>query len=186
MTLVVLAVLAWWMSPPSTLEDLARRERWRREHSPASARAFTDQDVAALPSRALPSIPQPADLERNASEPDALAKSAQPPDLTEGAVPAGRKDEAWWQARITSARALLERDQLLTDAVQTRINSLTNDVASRHDPARRALLIDERARSLIELDRLKKAVDADRKAIDDITERARKEGVPPGWVRGAF
>jgi len=34
-----------------------------------------------------------------------------------------------------------------------------------------------------ELDRLKKQLLADKKAIADLEEEARRAGVPPGWLR---
>jgi len=36
---------------------------------------------------------------------------------------------------------------------------------------------------LTELDRLKKQIVDDQKAITDIEEEARRAGVPPGWLR---
>jgi hypothetical protein len=36
---------------------------------------------------------------------------------------------------------------------------------------------------MAELERLKKQVVDDRKAIADIEEEARRAGVPPGWLR---
>jgi hypothetical protein len=93
------------------------------------------------------------------------------------------KDETWWRTRITEARAKLERTKFLSDAMQTRVNSLTNDWAARDDPAQRAVLANDRVRALAEMQRLKEQIDADTKAIADIEEEARQAGVPPGWLR---
>src|SRR6266496_2100964 len=49
-----------------------------------------------------------------------------------------------------AARAALERDQLLLDALQSRINTLTADASARDDPAQRAQLYDQRTRVLTE------------------------------------
>jgi cell division septation protein DedD len=179
---MVLAVLSWWLSPPSSLGDLARREALRRQMTPKATRTLTNQDVSALPPRALPSAP--ASGEPAAGESAAAAKPSASPDRPEERASAGPHDEAWWRAKIAAARAALERDQLLADAMQSRINALTNDVTSRDDPAQRAVLIEQRLRAVAELDRLKKALAADRKAIDDLGEDARTQGVPPGWIRG--
>lgn len=187
MTAVVLAVLAWWVSPPSSLGDLARREALRRQMMPTSTRTLTNQDVSALPPRALPSAPASGPpSEPAAGEPAAATKPSASSDRREEGASAGPHDEAWWRAKIAAARAALERDQLLADAMQSRINALTNEVASRDDPAQRAVLIEQRLRAVTELDHLKKAFEANRKAIDDITEDARKQGMPAGWIRGAL
>jgi hypothetical protein len=93
------------------------------------------------------------------------------------------KDEAYWRSRINAARSALERSRIFADALQSRINALTADVINRDDPAQRAQLDLERQRALAELDRVKKEVAAQTKAISDIEEEARRAGVPPGWLR---
>jgi hypothetical protein len=93
------------------------------------------------------------------------------------------KDEQWWRARMTTARAALERDKLLLAALDNRVSTLTRDVVNRDDPAQRAVLINERLRALEELDLMRKQVDADTEAIAQVEEDARKAGVPPGWIR---
>jgi len=180
-TFVVLGVLIWWVSPASGLADLARREALRRELMPKAARTLTNEDASRMPPRAVVTVPEP----KAAAEPDipaattAKGAAADPAD----APPAAKHDEAWWRARLTTAQSTLERDQLLLEAMQTRINSLTNDVSSRDDPAQRDVLMQQRVRALAELDRLRTTVDLDRQAIDAIMDDARKQGVPPGWIR---
>jgi hypothetical protein len=80
-------------------------------------------------------------------------------------------------------RAELERDQVLADALQTRINSLTADFTARDDPAQRGVIGADRQRALDELERLKRQIEKDRKAIADVEEEARRARVPPGWLR---
>ena len=67
------------------------------------------------------------------------------------------KDEAWWRNRITEARASLERNTLLVDSLQTRANALVNDFTARDDPAQRAVIAQERAKTLAELQRVQDA-----------------------------
>jgi hypothetical protein len=84
---------------------------------------------------------------------------------------------------MTAARSALERDQLLADAMQTRINSLTADWSARDDPAQREVLFQARVRAVAELDNLRKQIVADREAIAGIEEDARRQGVPAAWIR---
>ena len=84
---------------------------------------------------------------------------------------------------MTSARDALERDEVLADAMQSRINGLQTDIVNRDDPAQQGQLRQQLARALAELDRLKKLVETDRKAIADIQNEATQQGVPPGWIR---
>ena len=67
--------------------------------------------------------------------------------------------------------------------LQTRVNSLATDFVNRDDPAQRGVLASERQKALGELDRLKKQIEATKKAIADLEEEARRANVPPGWLR---
>ena len=80
-------------------------------------------------------------------------------------------------------RESLERDEVLADAMQSKINSLQTDIVNRDDPAQQNQLRQQLARSLAELDRLKKQVETGKKKITDIQTEARRQGVPPGWIR---
>ena len=82
-----------------------------------------------------------------------------------------------------AARSALERSRIFAEALQSRINGLTTDFVNRDDPAQRAQLELERQRSVAELDRVKREMAEQTKAIAAIEEEARKAGVPPGWLR---
>lgn len=162
-----------WNAPPATLGEAAMREAVRRTHLPASTRVITNDTLGPAP-------PAPAAPVTPAAPPTAGAQAgaAEKPDPKTDV-----KDEAWWRARITTARETLARDRLLRDAMQTRVSALANDIASRDDPEQRAQLIAARQLALAELDRLIKQIDADAKAITAIEDEARKAGVPAGWIR---
>jgi hypothetical protein len=184
LTTAVLAMLAWWVGPPASLGELAKREAIRRQLTPKSTHTLTNMDAARLPPRALSVIPGPS------SAPAATADAAKAEaGKSDAAKPAGDKpaepphDEAWWQNRITVARAALERDQLLVEAMQSRINALTTEASARDDPAQRAALIQQRLRAVTELDTLKRQVVRDQQTLTDIAEDARKQGIPPAWIR---
>ena len=80
-------------------------------------------------------------------------------------------------------QAQLDRDQIFTDALQTRINALTADLTARDDPAQRGVITRDRQKAIDELDRLKLAMQRTSKAIADLEEEARRASVPPGWLR---
>jgi len=54
---------------------------------------------------------------------------------------------------------------------------------NRDDPIQRQQIANKRDAALAELERVKKEVAAQNKAITDIQEQARRAGVPAGWVR---
>ena len=51
------------------------------------------------------------------------------------------------------------------------------------DPAKRSVVERDRQRALGEIERLKKEVAEQTKAIAGIEEEARRAGVPAGWLR---
>src|SRR5213079_1143914 len=93
------------------------------------------------------------------------------------------KDQKYWSARKKELDAKLERDKVLADAMQSRINGLTTDFAARSDPAQRAVIERDRQRAVSELAGLQKSIKDDQKALADLAEEARKASVPPGWLR---
>ena len=110
--------------------------------------------------------PRGADPERRSTEPE---RPSNEPDL--------------WRERMAQACLALERDQLLAEAIQGRLNGLTTDVMNRDDPAQRAELVKQRARVLAEAERLAAQIAKDALAISSIEDEARKKGIPPGWIR---
>jgi len=99
-------------------------------------------------------------------------------------APAGdAKDQAYYAGKAKELRSALDRDTVMLSAMQTQINSLTTDFVNRDDPAQRGMIQADRNRALEELARLQKQVDADKKAISDFEDEARRANVPPGWLR---
>lgn len=174
---VVAAFLAWVTATPASIGEIAQREALRRTLVPKSSRSYSNSDLAAWSSgwgtSASATPVTPTDPAATAAEPAAPpTPPAEPPH-----------DEAWWGKRITDARGSLTRDTLLADAVQSRINALTSDATYRDDPAQKAQLDYQRRQALGELDRLQKAIESDKKEITAIQDDARRQGVPPGWIR---
>ena len=105
------------------------------------------------------------------------------PNRPDGDDKAPAKDQKYWAARLKNLQDRLARDQDYADAMQTRINALTTDFVNRDDPAQRAVIEQNRQKSIAELARLTKSVQDTKKAIADLDEEARRAGVPPGWLR---
>jgi hypothetical protein len=166
-------------SAGQTLADLAKQEEARRKTVKAPGKIYTNDTLK-----------------------DDITKSAVPPSGDRAVVPApstqvpevnlpggkveptvAEKDEAKWRERMSAARSTLERSRIFADALQSRLNSLATDIVNRADPAQRSLLELERQRATAELDRVKREIVDQTKAITDIEDEARKAGVPPGWLR---
>jgi hypothetical protein len=184
--ILIVTFWVWLQASPDSLVDASRREAWRRVFMPHSVRSLTNEDVERLAGRGTPTS------ESAAAPPD--ASSPGPSSAVPGSTQAQesnqelkkdepRHDEAWWRSRTEKARETLERDQLLAESLQSRLNALTTDESARDDPAERRELASRRDRALVELRRMTEAIAADQKAMAAIEEEARQQGVPAGWVR---
>ena len=95
------------------------------------------------------------------------------------------KNQAIWSEKFKTLNSQFERDVVFSEAIQRRASTscrrslVNNDVGQRP-----AIGTEDRNRALGELARLQKSIVADRKAIADFEEEARRAGVPPGWLRG--
>lgn len=180
------AILAWLSTPPVSLADVARHEAVRRALTAPAAATYTNE---TLPSLRPSDIGPPPDTSVGDPSPPAPAGAApkefpafeRPPDDVGGAPAAG--DEKAWRARFSGLSAAVERDRMLAAGLQSRITALQNDVLRRDDPAQRALLAQELAKTLAELDRMTATVEGGQAALDKLRDEARRRGVPPGWVR---
>jgi hypothetical protein len=169
---VVALILTWLNAPAPSLGDLARREALRRQLTPASTHSLVNNDLPAGPGAA---VSVPVSL---GSDDDAKAAAAKGEDAGKD-----KKDEKYWRERMSQARTAVDRDRMMLEAMDSRINSLTTDFINRDDPAQKALIEQTRLKALAELDRLKKQLESDEAEIGNIQQEAHRNGVPPGWIR---
>jgi hypothetical protein len=167
-----------------TLGDVARQEAERRK-AVKTGKVYTNDSLKSdgLPAPAAPAPATAATTPAAAVAPPAAA--AQPPAAPGGTAAAADdpKTEGYWKKRVTGARDALTRAQTFAEALQTRINVLSADFVNRDDPAQRNVVAADRQKALEELDRVKREITQQTKAIADIQEEARRAGVPAGWVR---
>lgn len=180
MRLVQLLVIVWlaaWASPVAgqSLAAVARTEEARRKQIKQSSKVLTNKDLRQSDRVTPPPVAPPA----AAPAPDQAAAATPPVD--EDAQ--REQDEQAWRQKMADARTALERSQMYSDALQSKINALWADFTARDDPAQRAQLELERKRALAEQERVKGEIETQKKAIADLEEEARKAGVPPGWIR---
>lgn len=173
-------------APAQSLADVARAASATRKDQPKKgAKVYTNDNLKADITPSTPVAPGATPEASPAPESAAAASDA-------GATPGGpvtdardqrSKDEAAWRARITAARAALERSTSFATALQSQINGLMVDFINRDDPAQRAQIEQQRVKAVAELERTQREIEGNRKAITDIEEEARKAGVPAGWLR---
>ncbi len=178
-----LAALASAQSSTSRpLADVAKDEEARRKGVRKPAKVYTNDSLRADMLRGVEPAPAPATTTPTET-PAAPSPSNPAPGAAADAAAGVVKDQAYWTVRISNARAALERSQIFADSLQSRINALTTDFVNRDDPAQRAKIEGDRRTALAELERVKKELDEQRKAIAEIEDEARRAGVPSGWLR---
>jgi hypothetical protein len=179
-TLVVACASVTYGQPSSTvsLAEVARQEEARRKTAKKATKVFTNSNLATpdTPISVVSSAPM---VSSNATS------STTEPTIPGGKVePAPAKgDQAFWQGRISKARTELTRTQMFADSLQTKINSLRTDFTNRDNRVEREKIQQDLNTALAELERLKKDIDAQQKAITAIEDEARRAGVPSGWLR---
>jgi hypothetical protein len=160
------------------LGDVARQEEARRKEIKQPAKVITNKDLGDVPFGPPPAAADEA--KTGAAGAPAPAEGAKDAKDTSKDKP---RDQAYWSSRMKDLSTQLGRDQTFADALQSRINALTADFSSRSDPVQRDQIGRDRQKALDELDRLKKTIQLDKKALADLQEEARRAAVPPGWLR---
>lgn len=185
----LIAILAVFLAiaPPlaaaQSLADVAKAEEARRKSVKKPAKTY--DNTALKPDFSTPAPATPADPSAPVTPPPGAAAVEIPlspdPGAETGETPAS--GEKFWAGRMSTARALLDRTRLFADALQSRINALNTDFVNRDDPAQRSVIEQDRNKALAELEKVKREMTDQTKAIADIQEEARKAGVPAAWVR---
>jgi hypothetical protein len=186
-SLCALAALAVLSAPAAaeqsqpSLADLARQEAARRKAIKDTKKVITTKDMpesARRPATAAPS----GDVSGAPQSAPAMGDQKPAAGAPGDAAAADGNGEAAWRARMTQAREGLRRNEVFLDALQMRVNGLTQDY-DRHNPFERNTIGEARKKALEEIERVKADIELSKKQIADIEEDARKAGVPPGWLR---
>ena len=177
------AAFAQRPSQTTSLADVAKAEEARRKTARKATKVFTNSSLTMPADAATVSAP-PATTPAAAGATNA---SPAAPTISGGKAapvdPAAMKDQAYWQGRISKARTDLGRTRLFADSLQTRINSLNTDWINRDNRVEKEKIKQELDAALAELERVKKEIDVQTKAIAAIEDEARRANVPSGWLR---
>lgn len=175
---VVLWLLTWLAAPPASLGEAALKESIRRQATTKSTATLTNlgREQEPPPAAAVSGLPTPP-------EPPAAAAGAADAAGAPAKAVDPAQDEQWWRARMNNARLAVDRDNLLIEALQSRINALQADVVNIDDPVQQGKARQNLGKALTELDSMKQKRDTDLKSIAAIQDEARRSNVPPGWIR---
>ena len=151
-----------------SLGDVAKKEEQRRK-TVKTGKVYTNDTLKPDPT---PSVP--ASNATGTSSTPAASPTPAPSNPAPSSDTPDKGDEKSWRKRIQDARDSLQRSQTFADALQNQLNSLTTDFVNRDDPAQRQQIANKRDGVQAELERVKKEVAANNKAITDIQEEARR------------
>ena len=173
---VVLGLALTLPASGQSLGDVARKTESQKKAVAKTGKVYTNED--------LPKTDATATVPATPAQPPAASPAANAqPAPEEKPADGPKKDEAYWRSRVAEIRDNLQRARMFQEALQTRVNSLSADFASRDDPAQRGAVSSDRQKALAELERVKKEIKDFEKQLSDLEDEARRAGVPPGWLR---
>ena len=177
------AAFAQTTSQTVSLADVARAEEARRKTAKRATRVLTNSSLMPGDEASIPASPSP-----QAPAPSGATNAT--PGVPTTIIPGGKVepapvkgDQAFWVGRMSKARTDLSRTQMFADSLQTKINSLRTDFVNRDNRVEREKIQQDLNTALAELERLKKEIDTQTKAIGAIEDEARRANVPSGWLR---
>jgi hypothetical protein len=180
------------LAASQSLGDAARKEAERRKKAQAAgtpAPVLGEEELSSMrekrakesqppldvqPPQERPSEPLPA-----ASPASTIAEEGRGTDNSDREREDRAAEEARWRARVAAAAATLDRSRQVYERLKDQ-TLVTGQYLV--DPTGRPI-----ATSPQQLQHLvaqaKEEYEAAQKALDDLFEAARREGVPPGWLR---
>ncbi len=165
-----LFVLGAFLLAQSPLVELSKKERERRKRVKA-VKVITNQDLGKAPK---PSLVTSAAPERGGKE----------GEVNEGALSKGKKkDRNWWASRKKALEEKIASLKKRIEELQRRVNALTTGFLIEQRPMAHQKVKSELEKAKGELERARKELEKAKKELEDLYEKARKAGIPPGWLR---
>jgi hypothetical protein len=190
---------------PQSLGEAAAREKAKREKrgKATPAPSYTDEDLKD-PNKPADqdkdkdkdsSTTAPPSTGTNVAGSEAVPRRVPrtpPPEGGPGVSPTGVSppsvgagDEAIWRTRAREHRDAVHNAEKSIQEAQDRLNALMldRDVTNTGDPNRLQTLEARRAEARASLEGARLGLAEAQKALQDLEEEARRNSVPPGWLR---
>jgi len=174
LALTLTAAVAWPLLPATgqSLAEIAAKEKKRRTGH--AAKTYSNRDLENMSKS-----PSPSPAEAEAEEKKTEAEPA-PTDTASA-------DEATWRARARGLREGVERAERRKADLQAELDTLSADIqpnpADLRDPSRLQKREAAKAELRQKIEDAQKALELAKKAVADLEEEARRQRVPPGWLR---
>jgi hypothetical protein len=187
-----------------SLADVARKEEARRKTIKRPMRVYTNADAearrplttAAARPQAAPATQPPSSSTSSDHEPGhgaAPGETPTKPDAGSGqpkeqgsstGSAQTRNDEASWRARLQKAQDLLSRSETALQSAQREAAAQSLALGPSGSVANQAADMNAKYQAVVkEIERLRNEVVKHTYAVAEVHEQARREGIPPGWLR---
>ncbi len=162
--------------PPKEKQKRAGKKPASPAASPKPARAFTDDDLKKSAEERAASGEEGSSSSGAGDGGAAETSAAEDPDQ-------GRRQ--LWQTRAREARENLAEAEALVAALEQKITDLRTDRGADNamDPFRLQTQQAEIQKATAELASARERAQTRRAALEAVIEDARRQGIPPGWVR---
>lgn len=173
------------------LVDLKKKEEKRKKESQKSKYVVTNENIDKIkvPKKSYGFIKVETKDGKGKSLNDQLPSGeAGPPQKAqaegETAPPAGKKDErAYWQDRMRHLMIAIKDLENSINQNQAELNRWELNWSAIDDPIKQKEKREELKLLREQIPQLQKELAERRKEKEDLEARARKEGIPPGWLR---
>ncbi len=171
LALTLVAAVAWPLLPAAgqSLAEIAAKEKKRRAGH-AQAKTYSNSDLEKVKD-----APSPPPKEGEEAEPEPSTATT------------GSSEEATWRARAQRAREAVQQAEGRIDDLQKELETLNADMqpnpADILDPSRLQKREAAKAELRQKLEDAQKALERAKQAVADLEEEARRQRVPPGWLR---
>lgn len=183
-----------------SVDRIIRQERARQARTVASGKVYTNLDLEQFKA---PVTSQATDADTpDASDPSAKSKESgktttEPKAATEPSAENPKADSAkksseaaapvrdmkYWRQQASDARTKIQSLENKSDVLQLRLNDLNNKFQREQDVPQREAYQTDIQKTLLEVDETKSQLEAARRDLEDVERQARRENVPPGWIR---
>lgn len=175
--MLTLPSLAWGQS----LGEVAQKEKERRkqnEQAGVKARVVTEEDLKNNKGQ-LANDPGAASAKSATPTKPPQDESLFPEEESRSSGPDRRQQEASWRARAAQARERIAATKKAYEFLNSQY--LAQGERFVDEQGRTVIASVEQLREMIA--KAKAAMDAAQKALVDLEESARRQNVPPGWLR---
>jgi hypothetical protein len=171
---------------PQSLGDAAAREKEKRaKRAPASTRVFTGADLKSAPK------PEQETRSEGESRADAAEGSSSGEgggssnSEAEGAGSASDRGESAWRQRVQERRDAIAVAERSIQSSQERLARLMADrePVALSDPNRLQTIENLKSETRQALETAQRELADAQQALRDLEEEARRNNVPPGWLR---